>query len=119
MVEPLRYCDNTTKSCTVTLPRSKNLTVYYTGSATGCTTILSLLKVLQFRLRRDFAEMEKRLLLIMFCLFSVGAYAQQGGSIQGKVADAAGKPAEFATVLLLQSQDSALAKGAITDAGKV
>ncbi len=39
-----------------------------------------------------------------------------GQKISGVVSDAAGKPQEFVTVMLMQSKDSALVKGAVTDA---
>ncbi|AHM62502.1 TonB-dependent receptor [Flammeovirgaceae bacterium 311] len=60
--------------------------------------------------------MEKQLLLFILTLYSAGAFAQNSGNIQGKVEDATGKPVEFATVLLLQAQDSSLVNGAISDA---
>jgi outer membrane receptor protein involved in Fe transport len=63
--------------------------------------------------------MEKHLLLFILSFFYAGAYAQSSGTIRGKVADATGKPVEFATVLLLHAPDSSLAKGAISDASGV
>jgi Outer membrane protein beta-barrel family/Carboxypeptidase regulatory-like domain len=59
------------------------------------------------------------LLLIMSLLSFVSVEAQTPpatGKITGQLADAAGKPLEFATLLLLQAKDSSLVKGEISDA---
>lgn len=57
-------------------------------------------------------------LLVLFCFVSVAVQAQQlaQATISGQVRDAAGKPAPFATVLLVRAADSTLVKGAVADA---
>ncbi len=60
--------------------------------------------------------MKKQLLILIILFASAPVFAQGTGKVDGTVLDAAGKPVEFATVLLLQTADSSLAKGAITDA---
>lgn len=57
-------------------------------------------------------------LLVLFCLVSMAVQAQQlaQATIRGKIRDAAGKPASFATVLLVRAADSTLVKGAVADA---
>lgn len=57
-------------------------------------------------------------LLVLFCFISMAVQAQQVAQaiISGQVRDAAGKPASFATVLLVRAVDSSLVKGAVADA---
>jgi hypothetical protein len=56
------------------------------------------------------------LLLVSLLTFTVQAQILPTAIVSGQVRDAAGKPVEFATVLLVRSADSSLVKGAITDA---
>ena len=51
---------------------------------------------------------------ILCLLMAAGASARSGG-ISGRVTDDAGKPISFASIILLQSADSALVKTALTD----
>ena len=58
--------------------------------------------------------MKKLLIILALLLSTLTIFAQ--GKISGKVIDASGTPLEFVTVTLHHAKDSALVKGALTDA---
>src|SRR6185436_3234243 len=60
--------------------------------------------------------MRKNLFIFMLLLLPAGLHAQsKEGTITGTIKDDAGKPVVYANAVLVQSHDSTLVKGAITD----
>ncbi len=76
-----------------------------------------LLPIFSFkRMKTTFSSM-LLLLLSLFLLWPATAQTPAPtGKITGQIADAAGKPLEFATLMLLHVKDSSLVKGEISDA---
>lgn len=83
-------------------------------------TFFTSIHIMNCNLRTGWACL---MLLISIGLAAVPVLAQNSvpgtsvpGTVSGEVRDAAGKPLEFVTILLVKAQDSTLVKGAISDA---